>query len=303
MKRAENAPLRFARRLLAGLMAFCCCLAVTFTLHAAEEDFPADAEFNILSPDGSRVIGHTHYSAKPDGPSMELIYGESHYLTGEYDIEHNKVEKRGSGELPVLADYEHAFFNADGSLVRMIRANFRTGEALCATYDKDDTREYRTTLNFPPDTYAGAALVIPLQHQLNESSKGPIELHDFTCIPEPKILKVQAYPAKFEPWLNYRGNMLQVDIKPDFGWLNLMIAPFVPKIHAWFDPSGAWDFIGGEFTRYYKGPQIILARVPLVTGMAPDAAPPEMRSARQAVESAPAAQVSASPLTSSADGH
>jgi hypothetical protein len=293
MKKAENTAIFFARSLIAGLLLCYCLLAPK--LYAAEQDFPIDAEFNILSADGARVIGHTHYSVKPEGSGRELIYGESHYLAGDYDIERNQVETRGPGELPVLSAYEHAFFNADGSLARMSKANFRSGEALCATYDKADAQEYRATLSFPPDTYAGAALVIPLQHQLNESSKGPIELHDFNCIPEPKILKVQAYPKRFAPWLYYRGNLLQVDIRPDFGWLNFVVAPFVPKIHAWFDPSGAWQFIGGEFTRYYKGPQIILARVPTIPGAASDPTPREGRPAQQAAESAPIPAPQASP--------
>jgi hypothetical protein len=272
MKKVKNAVVLFARSLVAGLL-MCCSLPAPTPLHAVELDFPIDAEFNILSADGARVIGHTRYSVKPEGPRIELIYGESHYLGGEYDIERSRVERRGPGESPALAAYEHAFFNADRSPARMIKADFRSGDALCATYGTTDAQEYRATLSFPPDTYAGAALVIPLQHQLNESSKGPIELHDFSCIPEPKVLKVQAYPKQFAPWLHYSGNLLQMDISPDFGWLNFVVAPFVPKIHAWFDPSGAWQFVGGEFTRYYKGPQIILARVPTAAGATSDPAP------------------------------
>jgi len=288
-------PTYLARGALAALLALWCCLLAS-TLHAAEQDFPVDAEFNILSADGARVIGHTHYSVKPDGPSLELIYGESHYLSGDYDIERNHVERRGPGELPVLTAYEHVFFNADGSLARISKADFRSGASLCAVYDKNAPREYRATLNFPPDTYAGAALVIPLQHQLNESSKEPIELHDFNCVPEPKVLKVQANPARFAPWLHYSGNMLQVDITADFGWLNLVIAPFVPKIHAWFDPSLGWEFIGGEFTRFYKGPQIILARVPVLASAGSNARQNGAELEQQAAKTAAAPTPPADPL-------
>jgi hypothetical protein len=285
MKKAKNAVVFRARSLIAGLLA--CCWLLATKGYGAEQDFPVDADFNILSADGARVIGHTHYSVKPEGTGRELIHGESHYLSGEYDIERNQVQTRGPDELAVLEAYEHAFFNADGSLARMSKANFRSGDALCATYEKADIQEYRATLSFPSDTYAGAALVIPLQHHLNESSKGPVVVHDFNCIPEPKVLNVEVYPKSFAPWLSYHGNLLEMEITPDFGWLNFMVAPFVPKMHAWFDPSGAWQFIGGEFTRYYKGPQIILARVPTPASVGPGPMPREAHPAQPAAESEP----------------
>jgi hypothetical protein len=87
-------------------------------------------------------------------------------------------------------------------------------------------------------------------------------LHVFNCIPGPKVVQVKAYPQAPALWKHYPSTTIQVNVKPDFGWLNLIVAPFVPEIHAWFDPSWNSHFVGGEFTRFYKGPQIILARVP-----------------------------------------
>jgi len=54
---------------------------------------------------------------------------------------------------------------------------------------------------------------------------------------------------------NFRGEVARVDIKPGFGGLNFIAAPYVPAIRAWFSPSDDWRFAGGDFTRYYKVPR------------------------------------------------
>ena len=46
------------------------------------------------------------------------------------------------------------------------------------------------------------------------------------------------------------------------GLVSFIAALFVPEIHVWFSPSDDWRFVGGQFTRCYKGPEIILALVP-----------------------------------------
>jgi hypothetical protein len=47
--------------------------------------------------------------------------------------------------------------------------------------------------------------------------------------------------------------LTQVDVKPDFGWINVVIAPFLPEIRAWFSPGDDSFFVGCETARYYKG--------------------------------------------------
>ena len=42
--------------------------------------------------------------------------------------------------------------------------------------------------------------------------------------------------------------------------LNFVVAAFVPKLHAWFDPNDRLDFIGDEAARYYKGDPIMLVK-------------------------------------------
>ena len=248
-------------------------------LLAGQLDFPPVADFDILSADGSQVIGHTHFTLSPEASGSQLIYIESRFLNGEHDIEQNRLADRGPNELPVLKTYEHSFFNPGGTLVRQAKADFLSGQASCLIYDNGEQKVYTATLNLPADTYAGSALLIPLQRHLSQGSKDPVEFHDFTCVPGPKVVAVSAAAKELTRWVHYPGETLEVDVKPEFGWLDFVIAPFVPKMHAWFNPTDSWNFVGGQLTRYYKGPQIILARVPpAVTALPgnPNAAAPEI---------------------------
>jgi hypothetical protein len=52
-------------------------------------------------------------------------------------------------------------------------------------------------------------------------------------------------------------------LRPDLGaGLNLVIAPFLPKTEAWFDPHDNWKYVGGEFNRYFGGPHVFQVLVP-----------------------------------------
>jgi hypothetical protein len=53
---------------------------------------------------------------------------------------------------------------------------------------------------------------------------------------------------------------MRVEVRPEFGWLNVFVASFVPKLHAWFDPNDGWAFVGDEAARWYKGPKIMLVK-------------------------------------------
>jgi hypothetical protein len=44
--------------------------------------------------------------------------------------------------------------------------------------------------------------------------------------------------------------------------LNLLIAPFLPTMDAWFSPADNWNYVGGEFDRYFRGPHVLTVRVP-----------------------------------------
>ena len=86
-------------------------------------------------------------------------------------------------------------------------------------------------------------------------------LHVFNCAPSPTIfaISVEVDPGS-AVWTAYGAEAMRVEVRPDFGWLNVIVAAFVPKLHAWFDPNDGWAFVGDEAARYYKGPRIMLVK-------------------------------------------
>jgi hypothetical protein len=141
------------------------------------------------------------------------------------------------------------------------KANFRTGEASCTVYENGRPRVSSSRLDFPLDTYSGSTVLIPLDYYLRRGSRGPISMHNFNCVPGPEILSIKTDPRYPAYWDHYPGQLLEMRLKPDFGWLNMLITPFVPPIDAWFDPSKDWEFVGSRFYRYYKGPEITFVRI------------------------------------------
>lgn len=228
--------------------------------YASTVEFPP-SDFKIMDADGTQVIGHGHYEVSRGSNGYATAFGEDHFNNGEYDIERDKLELRSDDQVPRMVTFEHTFFKADGTLQRVNKADFQTGPASCTQYENGQPVVHSTVLQFPPDTFAGSAIVIPLKVDLLRGGRNEIVLHDFNCIPEPEILKVKANPQAPSGWAYFPGEVVRVDIKPDFGWLNFVAALFVPEIHAWFSPSDDWRFVGGKFRRFYKGPEIVLALV------------------------------------------
>jgi hypothetical protein len=229
--------------------------------YAGPFDFPP-SDFNIMNADDTQVIGHGHYEVRPDGKEYATALGEDRFDDGEYDLERDKLELRGDDQVPRMVTFEHTFFNADGSLQRVGKANLQTGLASCVEYENGQPLVQSAVLQFPLDTFAGAAVIIPLKGDLLRGQREGITLHDFNCMPGPEIFKVNAYPQPPSEWAHFPGEVVRVDITPDFGLLSFIAALFVPEIHVWFSPSDDWRFVGGQFTRFYKGPEIILALAP-----------------------------------------
>jgi hypothetical protein len=140
--------------------------------------------------------------------------------------------------------------------------DFITGETKCGRYDGGKAVVTQRSFEFPPRSYAGAAMMLPLQQSLRSGETGPIVMHDFVCMPDPRLVKVEAYAQAPTPWNHYPGELVRTNITPDFGWLDYVLKPFLPEMHAWFSPSDNFHFVGAEFSRFYRGPQIILARRP-----------------------------------------
>lgn len=81
-------------------------------------------------------------------------------------------------------------------------------------------------------------------------------------MPEPRIVATDAsVKMEREDWSMYPGELVKLEIRPDFGWLGLFVAPFAPKVYAWFDPNDNWNYVGGRYDRFYKGLRILTVRV------------------------------------------
>lgn len=218
--------------------------------------------FTILNPDTGAAIGRSHYriDSTADGATLR---GENGYFDGQTDVEtaHLRFEAAGD-QLPKLEEFDHTFYNADGSIRARAHADLKTGAAICIDNSGGQTSQQSDVLSVPADTWAGASIVIPVQHFLRAGVKGETRpLHVFNCAPSPKIfaISVNVDPGN-AVWTSYGAEAMRVEVRPDFGWLNVIVASFVPKLHAWFDPNNGWAFVGDEAARYYKGPKIMLVK-------------------------------------------
>ncbi len=229
--------------------------------------------FAILNPDTGAVIGQSKYSVEGtvDGG---ILHGESSFYDGQSDVETGTLVGVGDG-MPKLVEFDHTFYDANRTIVERSHVDLRSGASVCTHTNGGTTSDTEDVLKFPDDTWAGASVVIPMQHYLRAGEKELPGLHVFSCAPGPKIFAISLAtdpgPAVFTP---YGKEALRVEVRPDFGWINIIIAPFVPKLHAWFDPSKEWAFVGDEAARYYQGNKIMLVKTH------PVALAPQLRSTR-----------------------
>ena len=78
----------------------------------------------------------------------------------------------------------------------------------------------------------------------------------------PAIFSVEAsVPNCSERWPLYPGDLVRLDMRPDLGLLNLLLSPFMPTMDAWFNPKDNWNYVGGEFDRYFRGPHVLTVRI------------------------------------------
>jgi hypothetical protein len=239
-------------------------------LACGQSDFDLPAtDVTIFAADSDRVIGHGHYKLSY-GDGVEIVEGENKYLDGEYDREEQRVKPSEGGEPPLLVHYQHRFFNADGTTQYEDSLDARTGDAACTWYDSDGPDIHQTILKIPADTYAGATQLMLLVGRLRQGTPN-ITFHSFNCIPDPRIIPIKATPLSGPaPWPMYPGKLMKMEMTLDLGWLNILIAPFIPKLYGWFDPADAFNYVGGQFDRYYKGRHVLMVRThdanPVVQG-------------------------------------
>lgn len=241
--------------------------AIVLTMAGTRPAFSADAlsfpptSFTILNPDTGIAIGRGHYRVENAGDGATL-HGENNYYDDQSDVETAELQLGAGGEPPRLVEFDHTFFNADGSIQRRAHVDLKSGAATCIDNSGAKKSEQAELLSIPDNTWAGASIVIPIQDLLRARAKGLARpIHVFNCAPGPKIFAIS---VKIDPanavWAAYGAEAIRVEVRPDFGWLNVIVAALAPKIHAWFDPNAGFAFVGDDATRYYKGPRIMLVK-------------------------------------------
>jgi hypothetical protein len=226
------------------------------------QSWPASEPINltIYSPGEREILGHSHYEVIRIDVGAE-VRGAARYLNGESDVEQDRIELGSAGEMPVLSNFSHVFFLADGGQLLAAEADLKSGKASCNRYEDGAAKTLRGTLDFPSDTYAGATVLIPIEHALRQGIRSGIKFHVFNCLPGPRVLAVEADADKLGGrWASYADGMTRVTVRPDFGWFNLLAGPFLPKFYAWFDPAQDWEYLGGQTERFYRGPALELVR-------------------------------------------
>jgi hypothetical protein len=216
-------------------------------------------ELRILRPD-NQPIGFTRFAVSRDH-SIAKVEGTSTYADGQRDNETEVLHWSAGESFPRLGAYEHNFFGSDGSLRMLDTLDAASGTASCMTTTGDGTRVRRARLDVPADTFAGGSDLLVVAAGLRRGIRR-IKFHAFACVPGPHIFAVEAsFPERSEKWPLYPGNLARLDLRPDLGILNFAIAPFMPRMDAWFDPNDNWNYVGGEFDRYFRGPHVLTVRV------------------------------------------
>jgi len=246
-------------------------LLAACTAHSSDagalEDSPIGAsdfgglQFKILSSDGKQTIGYTRFVVLRSN-SIEEIKGETRYLDGERDSEDELLYLAPSTHTPRLDTYKHSFFYADGTLHMVDTLDTKSGVASCTSYTSGKMEVRKSQLDLPADSFAGASGLMTMVGSLRHGNR-EVRFHAFACAPGPAIFSVKASLSdRSEHWPFYPGDLFRLDMRPDLGALNLLIAPFIPTMDAWFNPNDNWNYVGGEFDRYFRGPHVLTVRVP-----------------------------------------
>ena len=244
--------------------------AIAVTISCARPAYSAETlsfpptSFTILNPDTGVAIGHARYRIEgtADGGTLR---GENGYFDGQTDVETAHIQVASGGQ-PKLTEFDHTYYNPDKSILKRSHVDLKTGAGTCIDNSNGQKSEQSEVLTIPDDTWAGASIVIPIQNFLRAGDKGISRaLHAFSCAPTPKIFSIS---VDIDPgpaiWTTYGAEAMRVQVRPDFGLLDFIVAAFVPKLHAWFDPANGLDFIGDEAARYYKGDPIMLVKRPAI---------------------------------------
>jgi hypothetical protein len=216
-------------------------------------------DLTVYSVDRKLVIGRARFTIKEAGKTVEII-GSTKYGNGERDWERIMLEYQQGNPLPVVTSFQSNFMAPDGSAQLMEKADVKSGKASCRWGSQFGDISYEDTLEFGPDSYAGAASVVPLEYAL-KTGESSVHFRVFDCTPKPAIFNID---AKLENgvahWSYYPGELAKMGLTPDLGWLNLIARPFIPDISVWFDRNEGYQYVGTFKNRFYRGRTQILVR-------------------------------------------
>jgi hypothetical protein len=245
--------------LAAALLAFGTWTKVTAAVAPSQAGVVGSpsSDLFIYDPTGTRLLGRAHYTVTRHD-DLVTIDGRNDFVDDERDIEHDTL-RAARGEIPRMLTYEHSFFDAHGAAQIVARADAATGKCSCAKYENSKGTIETAVLQFPPDTYAGAGVLVAIADRLRRGSATDLDIHVFDCALGPRILTLHVDLAR-APWSYrpYDGELVKADAHPVFGWFNVFLKPFVPTIRLWFDPRRDFAFVGGLLSRYYRGPEVLL---------------------------------------------
>ena len=223
-------------------------------------DFPP-TDFVIRDAASTSVIGRSRYAFVIDSSGAPTLRGESRYLDGQHDLEFDHFLPQAASDGPALSHFEHTFYKSDESVMLEGRADFRTGSASCSDHRGATTTTLASTLSFSQPTWAGPTLLIPIQIWLKSGRQdATLNLNGFNCVPGPKLfaLRITASRGGGTPVATFPPDAAMATIRPVLGWWDVVIAPFIPKLYAWYDPTQKFNLIGVELPRFYRGPLIVL---------------------------------------------
>jgi hypothetical protein len=211
-------------------------------------------DLKILSADSKQTIGTTSFTISSDG-SKETINGKTTYVDGQRDNEEERIQLI-NGRLR-LEHYEHSFFDAGGAITMLDKLDRASHSGACSRREHGAMQTRTAAFDLPTDTFGGGSQLLIVMASLRQGSH-KIDFHAFACVPGPWVFEVNAMvPARAARWPLYPGDLIRLDLRPNLGvGLNLVIAPFLPKTAAWFDPHDNWKYVGGEFNRYFGGPHV-----------------------------------------------
>jgi hypothetical protein len=250
------------------------CAAAARAIAAAPPSTAAEPrtyDLLIYDSSGTQLLGHAHYTLEQRGERL-MISGRNHFLDGQYDIERDILSNPAPLGPQRLLSYEHDFFDAHGASTIVARANTMTGKATCYWSDKGRPSVSALTMEFPSDTYAGASVLVPIADALRQGVASQLEFHVFDCASNPRILTLRV-DLERSSWPNrpLDGQLVKAEARPVFGWLDLLLKPFIPVVRLWFEPERNYSFVGGMLARYYRGPELLLVSTapPVSAGVAP----------------------------------